>query len=661
MRALKGAFSRRRRTEAGYVAILVALLASVVFLGMAAMGVDTARWYVEAEQVQKAADAAALAGVTYMPNDFTNAATTAKTVAKRNGYDDTSRDVTITVAVGSKPSELKVTVSSRISNNFGGAIGLQSAVISRSAVADFTAPAPMGSPCNTFGNEPRGSTGSSAPGPVGTALPSGTSFTNCPKDTSTGTSQPQFWGAVEGPETDKVQGDRYQALRCNETGNAGATFGCSGGKNSEYENEGNYFVVHVEPGAVNNNIEVQIYDPAFVNTGSYCNGDNTDNTYTNAGLQTVPRVDQFDDNMNDYTKTGAKARYGAWKDTSGDDYTTRSGFANPGAKEYCTGDSLPSGGTNRRTSCAYPSRYRTSPCFGDPTTTTFVLRGTTETDNPKLATPISGCTKQFRGHLTQPTAAELKKGNSKYNDQLARVYHQWVSLCTFKPTKAGNYFLQVRTNAKLGGAATANTNGNDPKVYAGDSNATKVEPTLTTGAGSNSFGLRAVLASDTLRKLVSVSGWQRMPLLQNSPDSTATFNLVRALPNAKGQYLTFDFYDAADGASSGTVKVLPPNDATGSVKTSSGIPNCKYGKNSENPSTYKAASVGGTNCVVSVKGTETDGQVVHMVIPIPTDYSCTNATLDGCWFRVQMSYSGDVTDFTTWSASVGGDPVRLIE
>ena len=48
---------RSRRQEAGYAAVVTALLASVLFLGMAAMGVDTARWYVEVERVQKAADA----------------------------------------------------------------------------------------------------------------------------------------------------------------------------------------------------------------------------------------------------------------------------------------------------------------------------------------------------------------------------------------------------------------------------------------------------------------------------------------------------------------------------------------------------------------------------------------------------------------------------
>jgi len=106
-----------------------------------------------------------------------------------------------------------------------------------------------------------------------------------------------------------------------------------------------------------------------------------------------------------------------------------------------------------------------------------------------------------------------------------------------------------------------------------------------------------------------------MPILQIAT-SPAIFNLVRALPNAKGQFLTFDFFDAADG-SSGTVKVLPPADATGDVKLASGIPGCKAGKNDTSPSAYTAL----TGCSVSVAGSSTDGQLIHMVIPLPQNYN----------------------------------------
>ena len=51
------------------------------------------------------------------------------------------------------------------------------------------------------------------------------------------------------------------------------------------------------------------------------------------------------------------------------------------------------------------------------------------------------------------------------------------------------------------------------------------------------------------------------------------------------------------------------------------------------------------------------------MIPIPGTYNCDPTTLGGCWFRVQITFTGatSVTDFTTWDANIGGDPVRLIE
>ena len=247
----------RRRDEAGYAAVLVALLSSVIFIGMGAFGVDMARWYVEVEQVQKSADAAALAGVTYMPNDLTKARATALASAKRNGYDDAGADVTVTAVVGSRPSELKVTISSRIDNSFGAGLGVRSAWITRSAVADYTAPSLMGSPCNTFGNEPPST--STTVLPVGTALPAAP-FPNC-------SSTPQFWATVEGPQTDKVNGDRYRNRNCARRRPA---INCSGSTNSEYKEEGYFFAIHVEPAAIGTKLDIQLYDPAFVQTGKNC-------------------------------------------------------------------------------------------------------------------------------------------------------------------------------------------------------------------------------------------------------------------------------------------------------------------------------------------------------------------------------------------------------
>ncbi len=622
----------RRRDEAGYAAVVTALLASAVFLGMAAVGVDTARWYVEIERVQKAADAAALAGVTYMPTDFASARTTAIASATRNGYPN-SGDSQVIVAPGDKPSELRVTVKSRIDNTFGSLIGVDRATIVRSAMADYTAPAPMGSPCNTFANEPPSQTsvavgttpGSLAPQPAGSALPP-TPFPNC-------STQPDFWAAMEGPNTDKEQGDRYMDKVCDGGSSAGSTYGCAGGVNTEFRPEGYFWAVHVEPAAVGKSISVQIYDPAYMHTQIDCSRLYAPSALTN--------------NMNDFTVNDGKTRYTRVSDTAS-------------ARIYCAGDYNPGGLDDASTGTT-----------DHPPTTTFVLRHQNDTFNPKIATPIAGCNKQFVGLSQQPSVAQLTKGttsSSQYDYQMSQLFHHWYELCTFVPDRRGDYYLQVRTDVRTtGGTAIANPKPgggtrtsliyrDNPKALVNDGTA----DTLV-GTGLNAFALRAVplpVSDTSMRSQVAMAGNESMPILQNKNGSTATFNLIRALPATRGQYIAFAFYDPADGAGSAgaTVKIMPPTDATGSVKSGPGgtPPNCKHAKNT-------GAFTTAANCTVTVKNSTHDGQVEHIVIPIPNDYNCNPATLGGCWFSALVTFPDSVTDFTTWTANIGGDPVRLIE
>ena len=156
--------------DEGAVVVLLLLFIPVLF-GLTAIAVDISRWYVEIAKVQKAADAAALAGVTWMPQDLTNAKVTAKKVAAKNGYTINLSDaVGVETDPSLRPSQLKVTVASPVFDNFFGyLIGSPTMQVTRSAVADFNAPAPMGSPCNTFGNEPRSNV--NAAQPIGPSSP----------------------------------------------------------------------------------------------------------------------------------------------------------------------------------------------------------------------------------------------------------------------------------------------------------------------------------------------------------------------------------------------------------------------------------------------------------------------------------------------------------
>ncbi len=617
---------RRRRTQAGYVALTIALCLPVLFLALAAISVDTARWYVEAERLQKAADAAALAGVVFMPQDFAQAKSTAEQVAARNAYSKSYTGVTINVQPGNRPSQLRVRVSAKIRNQFGSYIGSDWITISRVGMADYTGPAPMGSPCNTFGNEPAAGAGTNSPSPKGagtSALPS-PPFASC-------SSNPQFWANVEGPETGKTQGDRYGTVNCEDSANT-VEF-CTSHKNDEYKKEGYFFIVKVLPAAVGTPVNLQLYDPAFVNAGQQCN----------SGL---PAASALDNSMNNYVTTDGKNRYG-----------TGSGGTTP---SFCPGDNWPGTGSG-----ASPKHA---------VTTSFALRQQTDSLDP-LSAPVQNdvsaqpCIKQYGTFSTStttfPTYDDLKfvspSGGTKYNDALAKVFHNWVNFCTFTPTRSGDYYLQVRTDVKLGGTAETNTNSKPSLVYSGNTKVLAADGDTTTGEGSNGFAMRAVTNAG-LQKSVAVAGYDRMPLYENGTSSVATFNLIQVLPGAAGQQVLYSFFDVAEASSSGTVKVLPPSDATGSIKSGSGISGCTstFGANGT------PTNLSGCQATVS---SNNNGRLQSIVIPIPNDYNCHFKNADGtsdnggCWFQVKVDFGSgsEVHDATTWDARIIGDPVRLVE
>jgi hypothetical protein len=584
---------RRLTDERGYVSILFALFAGVLMMPLCAISVDVSVWYVEVQRVQNAADAAATAGVTFLPDDFASARATAITVAGRNGYPNSGTS-SVSVSLGDKPTQLVVTIDSTIRNAFGSSFGQGSQTIERSATADFNGPVLMGSPCNSFGNEPPGAgTGSNDPvrGPIASQIVAPPGGAQC-------TSNPQLWGAIAGPDTPKGNGDEIMTRSCG-SGNAG----CTGTTNDEFDPQGYFYIVRVGAAAVNTPVTLQIYDPAWVENGDTCN---------------VGPTGTMKNNMNPYTPTDGIARYSSTPNN------------------FCSGD------VNNGTA-------------GTGITTSYDLRKPTDTYNPKLATPITGCNKQyppywFLGSGTSPKATPDTISNKTldstlgtYNQALAQVYHQWSSLCTFTPTSAGDYYLQIRTNVALGGAPDGQGGyQNNPKVYT----QTGDDPAVT-GSGNNRFSLRV---TGSQRGAVSIAGFQAMSIYANYTGANSTFNLVRVIPAAATKTLNIGFYDVGDASNPGTVQVLPPIDSNmgGSLASCQG-----------------AGVVTGTinNCTLTnvSSGSGWNGQFESLKIPIPSSYTCDYADAGGCWFRLVVSFPGGVSDTTTWTASIDGDPIRLIK
>jgi Flp pilus assembly protein TadG len=617
-----GGVERAPGGERGAIAILVALMLPMLLL-LTAFAVDITRWYVEMQRLQRAADAAALAAAPFMPESLQNnlenqpapwdrATAAARDLVTRNGFTGS----TARVETGIRPSQVRVTLNSTVNNVFASIIGLNTTGITRSAVAEFSGPAPLGSPCNVHGNEPWVS-GSSQ----GSVLPSSGTAPNC-------SNYPQFWSTIVGPEVYKTQGDQYAARKCGvdpyqESGCATAGVG---GANAEYDPRGYVITVRVRE-ALTGSLAIQLYDPAYVDTDSRC--------------ESLPSITDDTPGTNTYVDDATQR------------YRRNPNPISASKPSYCTGDSDNAG-----------LRFGAE----TPMVTSFGLIKPTDTLNPFDPAangfspgPTSNriCSAQFPGwgkdgggdgswstphaHAGVAIGGGTATQQLSRNSEFTRLFHRWVGLCTITgPVPAGDYYLRVRSNVAPGAGADA--------IFGFSDNAS------VRSNGSNRFAVRAVPTNSAENTKVSVSPYSRMPIFANSDSSTAVFNLVRVLPGNAGQAINFTFYDVGDagGAPGATLSVLTPSGAAAT--------NCT--KEGRDPGPGLPA-VADPDCSISniLNSNGWNGQFQRMRIPIPASYTCNFNDPYACWWRLRVAFGGgvSVTDQTTWTAVVEGDPVRLVE
>ena len=123
--------------ERGVVAVWLAITL-VVLLAFAGWAIDFTHWKTDATRMQRAADAAALAGAVYLPDDPAGAIAAAKQVASQNGYSSGVSATTLDSA-----NQLKVTINSNVKSDFAKVIGISSANIARHAVSEYESPQPL--------------------------------------------------------------------------------------------------------------------------------------------------------------------------------------------------------------------------------------------------------------------------------------------------------------------------------------------------------------------------------------------------------------------------------------------------------------------------------------------------------------------------------------
>jgi hypothetical protein len=216
--------------------------------------------------------------------------------------------------------------------------------------------------------------------------------------------------------------------------------------------------------------------------------------------------------------------------------------------------------------------------------------------------------------------------NQRFNyNNVADNFRRWVDLCTFSGTvPAGTYAIQVKTNG-LG----ADGEG-----------------------GHNRFGLRAFGSSGGDKNNISVAGFNKMAMYGNTPAGTSKFFLARVPSGARGQLFKVRLFDIGDGTTNNsTIQVLPPQE-NGSTARFSGCVG-------SGPSAGTGAL---TDCKIPVNSSY-NGKWQQIDVPIPSGYTCQDSSPTGCWLRLEFFYGSGSSpaDTTSWTASIEGDPVRLVE
>ncbi len=147
-------------------AMAIFALVSVLLFVVAGLAVDAGTSYLTSNQLERAAAAAALAGVAYLPGDYPDAQNAALVEAARNGFANagTGGEVTCTAnvwpcVITSQPqtNELKVTISTSVSTIFLRLIGFGNHTIVRSDTAEYLPPISLGQPGAQQGSAMNGS------------------------------------------------------------------------------------------------------------------------------------------------------------------------------------------------------------------------------------------------------------------------------------------------------------------------------------------------------------------------------------------------------------------------------------------------------------------------------------------------------------------------
>lgn len=406
-----------------------------------------------------------------------------------------------------------------------------------------------------------------------------------------GYERPHFWLNVAGPRSTKVNGDRYTAGDC-----TGAYSGCAGATNLDFAEQGYVYRVSVGADATDEDLRVQVFDPAFTDVGHTCR---TGENLPTAGSTWMTRAATL---VAQGAPTDAVTRYAA------------------GNNQWCVADADQS-------------------YSGNGVETTYLVRAPDATSNDPLDNPVV-CAITF-GAYDESVYPLLNQADGHRDgpigpERLPYLAHfrRWTDVCTVPAAEvvAGDYLLQVTTTADQSSPPGSLTRF-DPEVATDSYNKYAVR------AGSGDPGVA------TFADGVEVAADGRLPIYVNQAGvgTTSGFQLARVPSRFAGRTLEVELFDVADGANA-TLSIVPPPDRTGSP-----LPPCTITRDATTPEVTSSA----TCTVTGLTNSSHNGRTVTVQLPLPDDYRCESRNPDGCRFRLRLDFgNGMPTDQTTWTARI---------
>jgi hypothetical protein len=218
-----------------------------------------------------------------------------------------------------------------------------------------------------------------------------------------------------------------------------------------------------------------------------------------------------------------------------------------------------------------------------------------------------------------------------YSENFTQGFRRWRQICKIPAAEVvvGQYTITVKTNLN------------------------------NESAGTNSFSLRAAwqgaTPADRSDTGLNVSALENFPVFINIPGTSSTLYMTRINPVHAGKTLRLELFDIGDSSGSVSLRIVPPADSNVGSSWACNM------KQVSSDGSFTPPQMNASTCsITGLTRAQYNGAAVQFDIPIPSNFTCNPAIATNCWTKVEITSTGTITDRTTWSATVLGDPLRLV-